>query len=229
MSTRYDPFKDETLGTPAEPPLPKKKRRPATRFDWKAVARRLAEGERPAAIAAGGGPDEDRIWRHMKRSLRFRFYIRQALERQRLLAELQLGAAGPAALVSRSRQADSLDGETLRLLEAAGDEAAPNLAQQVEQLGETGGPPPNMALRKRIAAEKRQMDAFVAGSVALLKAHEAGRAGMDAGGQQRALADSHEPQRAPVDASGHQRTGLNDPRPSPLPPAGEGGTRAAGG
>ncbi|MFN3400466.1 MAG: hypothetical protein ACK4Z4_09025, partial [Ferrovibrio sp.] len=129
----------------AEPP----KARPA-RIPWREIARRLAGGAQPAALAPEYGIDEDRIWRHLRKSLRFRFYLQQAVDRQRLLAGLQLAATAPGALVSRGQQAASLDGEGLRLLAEAGGGSVPpegGTQKQIEQLGETAALPPNMAWR----------------------------------------------------------------------------------
>lgn len=128
------------------------------RIPWRDIARRLAAGAQPAQAAAEFGLQEERIWRHLRRSLRFRFYLQQALERQRLLAGLQLAAAAPGALVSRGLQPESLDGDGLRLLREAGRPESGDIGSQVEQLGATGDPPPNMAWRSRLAAEKRGMD-----------------------------------------------------------------------
>jgi hypothetical protein len=144
----------------ATPPVTPTKLRPA-RIPWREIARRLAGGAQPAAIAPDYGIDEDRIWRHLRKSLRFRFYLQQAIERQRLLAGLQLAATAPGALVSRGQQAETLDGDTLRLLGEAGGSAAPaegGVGKQIERLGETAAPPPNMAWRARMAAERRSMD-----------------------------------------------------------------------
>lgn len=144
----------------ATPPVTPTKPRPA-RIPWREIARRLAGGAQPAAIAPDYGIHEDRIWRHLRRSLRFRFYLQQAIERQRLLAGLQLVATAPGALVSRGQQAETLDGDTLRLLGEAGGSATPaegGVGKQIERLGETASPPPNMAWRARMAAERRSMD-----------------------------------------------------------------------
>jgi hypothetical protein len=145
--------------TPSTPAVAGRTR--PVRIPWREVARRLADGEKPAAIAAGLGLNEDRIWRHLRRSLRFRFYLQQAVDRQRLLAGLQLAATAPGALVSRSQQAENLDGEGLRLLNEAAGGSVPSeggVGKQIEHLGETGGLPPNMAWRARMAAERRGMD-----------------------------------------------------------------------
>lgn len=174
----YDPFKDESLGK-------SRRRRPPVMIDWKAVARRLAEGESPGQVAAALGLKEDRIWDHLKRSLRFRFLLQQALERQRLLTDLRIAAGGRSALIGRGLQAEGMDGEMLRCLLAEDSLAAPkesagdlrsDLGGRIERLGATARPAPNMALRRRLAAEKREMDAAVAESVAFLAASDAVRA-----------------------------------------------------
>ena len=155
-------------------PVPEPAPSPARRIPWRDIARRLAAGAQPAAIAADLGLQEDRIWRHLRRSLRFRFYLQQALDRQRLLAGLQLAAAAPGALVSRGLQPDSLDGDGLRLLSEAGRPDGGDMARQVEQLGATGDPPPNMAWRARLAVEKRGMDLQAAEASGFVAGLEAG-------------------------------------------------------
>lgn len=163
----YDPFKDETLGQKA-------RRKPALRIDWKTAARRLAEGA-PVAIVAGElGIEEERIWRHLKRSLRFRHYLRQAFGRQRLMTELQLGVAGRAATLGRCLQPDHLDTEMLQYAGSFGGPAAEG-KDLIERLGETGNSPPNMALRARIKAERQVMDATVARYKAEVAAADARR------------------------------------------------------
>ena len=67
---------------------------------WRDVARRLAEGEKPSVVAAGLAIDEDRIWRHLRKSLRFRTYLRQAVERRKHLADLLLEGTGRSAMVA---------------------------------------------------------------------------------------------------------------------------------
>ncbi len=142
------------IDTPART-SPSGRARPVT-IPWREVACRLAEGARPGAIAADLGLAEERIWRHLRKSLRFRFWLRQAMERQRLLAGLQLATLGQTALLSRGLDPGSLDGDLLRLL----TEAAPaeDIGQQIEQLGQTGAPPPNAAFRRRLAEERQRMD-----------------------------------------------------------------------
>lgn len=175
---------------------PRPKRKSPTRIDWKGIARQLAEGARPTTVAAAAGIEEDRLWRHLRASLRFRFYLAQALERQRLLAGLQLGAAGRSAALSRSLNPESLDSDLLRCLLA---ESQPDgIAQQVEQLGATGQRPPNMAFRRRIAAERRQMDAQVAAIRAECAAEAAG-----------SMEKSDETPRSTTNAGEHQRSATN--------------------
>lgn len=129
-------------------------KRPLT--DWKRAARMVARGDEPEAIAAAIGVSEDRFWRHLRRSLRFRFLIKQARDRRRLLAELQCGDLGRAEILRRSLHAGSLDAETLRWLTEA---MAGGGDTTVAQLGETGAPPPNQAFRARMAAERAELDA----------------------------------------------------------------------
>jgi len=172
---------------------------------WREVACRLAEGARPAAIAADLGLAEERIWRHLRKSLRFRFYLRQAMERQRLLAGLQLASLGQTALLSRGLDPANLDGDLLRLLA----EAAPaeDIGQQIEQLGQTGEPPPNMAFRRRLSEERQRMDLQ-------MKVWQA---------QDAARQSTAEPQRADTSASEPKRTETN----ASEPPRSETNTREA--
>lgn len=186
---------------------------------WREIACRLAEGARPSAIAADLGLAEERIWRHLRKSLRFRFYLRQAMERQRLLAGLQLAALGQTALLARGLKPDSLDGELLRLLnEAAPD---PDLAQQIENLSKTGEPPPNMAFRRRLAEERQRMDLQMevwqaqdavraAGASA---AHDAQRTETKAGESQRAETNPNEPPRSATNTHEPERSATNTGEP----------------
>ncbi len=143
------------IDAPCPPPTPSGRKRPVS-IPWREIACRLAEGAKPAAVAADLGLPEERIWRHLRNSLRFRYYLKQAVERQRLLAGLQLAALGQAALLARGLHPESLDGDLLRLLNEAAPEA--DIGQRIEQLGKTGERPPNMAFRRRMAEEKRRMD-----------------------------------------------------------------------
>ena len=70
----------------ATPPVTPVKPRSA-RIPWREIARRLAGGAQPAAIAPDYGIHEDRIWRHLRKSLRFRFYLQQAIERGETVAQ----------------------------------------------------------------------------------------------------------------------------------------------
>ena len=195
-----------TLSTPSG------RKRPVA-IPWREVACRLAEGAKPAAIAADLGLQEERIWRHLRKSLRFRFYLRQAVERQRLLAGLQLATLGQAALVSRGLDPNSLDGDLLRLL----NEAAPDgdVGPQIEQLGNTGERPPNMAFRRRLAEEKRQMDLQVEtwriqdvarAALAASKTNEPPRSDANAGEPVRTATNASEQERMPANTSDAKRT-----------------------
>jgi hypothetical protein len=176
---------------------------------WRDVARRLAEGEKPGAIAAGLAIDEERIWRHLRKSLRFRTYLRQAIERQKYLADLLLEGTGRSAMVALGRQPENLDGGMLRcLLDEAGRTAeadAPALARRIERLGETGAPPPNMAFRRRMAEEKRRMDQ----QVEIWRIEDAARAAMQAPAAQPAAPTPGEPQRNQTNANEPERSETN--------------------
>lgn len=205
---------------------------------WRDVARRLAEGEKPASVAAGLAIDEDRIWRHLRKSLRFRTYLRQAIERQRQLGDMLLDGAGRSAMVALGRQPENLDGGLLRcLLDEAGrtvEADAPALARRIEQLGETGAPPPNMAFRRRLAEEKRQMDhqmevwriqdAARAAQTAVPTAAparvapaagEPERSQTNANELERTQTNANEAERAETNTSEHQRSATNPTEPGP--------------
>lgn len=187
------------------PATPSGRKRPVT-IPWREVACRLAEGARPGAIAADLGLAEERIWRHLRKSLRFRFYLRQAMERQRLLAGLQLATLGQTALLSRGLDAATLDGELLRLLAEAAqrqDSDGDALGQQIEQLGQTGAPPPNMALRRRLSEERQRMDL----QMQVWQAQDAAR--QSAAEPQRAETNTNEAKRSETNASEAPRTETN--------------------
>jgi hypothetical protein len=192
---------------PEATPLGRK--RPVT-IPWREVACRLAEGARPGAIAADLGLQEERIWRHLRKSLRFRFYLRQAMERQRLLSGLQLATLGQTALLARGLQPDSLDGELLRLLNEAADRQEPetDLVQQIENLSKTGEPPPNMAFRRRLAEEKQRMDL----QMEVWRAQDAVRAAGATAAvaePQRTATKASEPERTETKPNEHQRSETN--------------------
>ncbi len=200
---------------PAHPGSTPSGRKSPVMIPWREVACRLAEGARPGAIAADLGLAEERIWRHLRKSLRFRFYLRQAMERQRLLAGLQLAALGQTALLSRGLKPESLDGELLRLLA----EAAPadDIGQQIEQLGQTGEPPPNMAFRRRLSEERQRMDLqmkvwqaqdSVRATGATAEA-ESQRTDTKAGEPERTETNRTEPQRSETNTCEAERTKTN--------------------
>lgn len=213
--------------TPCGPTKSGRKRPVA--IPWREVACRLAEGAKPAGVAANLGLKEERIWRHLRQSLRFRFYLRQAVERQRLLAGLQLATLGQAALLSRGQKPDSLDGDLLRLL----TEAAPEeeVGQQIEQLGKTGERPPNMAFRRRMAEEKRLMDlqvetwriqdaARAAAQVAVPQplaptVGEPVRSATNTSEAVRSVTNTSEAPRTPTNANEHRRSETNPAEPGP--------------
>jgi hypothetical protein len=142
MPSTQTRFKGEIAGNPVA--VLRQKRKSPTQIDWKKAASLMAGGTSPEAIAGLLGIPEDRIWRHLRDSLRFRFYLRQAMERQALLARIAFAATAPAAVVAYLRQAQGLDPESMRwLAQHTGviDAAAAQAAGEddlVEQLGETG-------------------------------------------------------------------------------------------
>jgi hypothetical protein len=153
-------------------------RRPQIRIDWQRGASLLVEGSRPAAVATALGIPEVRLWRHLRHSLRFRTLIRRAMERQRLLAQIQYGSL-QAATMHHALQGEDPDGVALQWLSA---EIAPALStadasglDPVDRLGETAARFPSQALRKRLAAERMKMDAQVADSRAALTQRLAAR------------------------------------------------------
>lgn len=202
--------------TPSATPsglTPSARKRPVS-IPWREVARRLAEGEKPAAIASGLGLDEDRIWRHLRKSLRFRSYLHRAIERQRQLAGLLLEGAGLAAMVASSRQPEALDGGVLRCLldeverSSAADMPVPaEISKRIERLGETGAPLPNMAFRRRMAEEKRLMDLQVATWRIQDTARAAATARIDE--PQGGRANASEPERTETNANEHERSETN--------------------
>lgn len=208
---------------------PGQRRASPVQIPWREIACRLADGARPAAIAADLGLQEERIWRHLRQSLRFRFYLRQAMERRRLLAELQLAALGQAALVARGLDPDSLDGDLLRLLNEAAPEG--DLGPQIETLGKTGERPPNMAFRRRLAEEKQRMDLQVeiwraqdaARAAGAAAAAEAARSAANASEAVRSATNAHEAPRTLANTGEAARSAAKpsevEPAPRPRPPS----------
>jgi hypothetical protein len=86
----------------AIPPAGKKR----VRIDWKRGAALLVAGESPDAVATALGITEERLWRHLRSSLRFQFLLRQARETQLLLGRLRLEAASNAAAIRCAQKAE---------------------------------------------------------------------------------------------------------------------------
>jgi hypothetical protein len=209
----YDPFKDETIHQ-------KKPRRTPVMIDWKRAARRFAEGVAPAVIAAELGIDEDRFWCHLHKSSRFRFLVARAAEQRQAAASLQAELAGPAAIRDRLQQPESLDAETLRALMAAPavpDAGAMAVEARVEALATAGRPAPNMALRARLAAEKRRMDAQVVAMQDKFAARfpalgaETDRSETNANEAERALTNTNEAKRSESNANETDRNEADRP------------------
>jgi hypothetical protein len=226
----YDPFKDEAIHQ-------KKPSKRPVRVDWKLAARRVAEGAGLPTVVAELGITEEHFWRHLRRSLRFRFQLEQAVERRAGLIALQSRAALPAAVLDRCLQADSLDGGLLTALltdtEAVRTSEAPagDSSGLIGRLAETGRRPPNMAFRRRLAAERQQMDATfaaISSQAAAMRAQpdeptrteasssQPERSEMDPGGPERSEMDRNGPERSKTGLNGPERThmDLNGPERS---------------
>lgn len=68
--------------------IPTRTRSPRWRrtwIDWPKAARMIAEGGQPETVAAALGISEERVWRHLETSDRFRDLVRQATLRRQLL------------------------------------------------------------------------------------------------------------------------------------------------
>lgn len=197
---------------------------PKPRIDWKRGARLLVDGGQPAAVAAELGIDEERLWRQLRRSLRFRFYIRQQLERRRLMAQLHFTGLGPTAALRRSLEGDGSNFELLKWLSAEiglADETAAQVAADrrkreangedvVSRLGETNAKPPNQALRRRLADDKTEMDAQMAVYAAELDVQQRQRALHQAKAAAKPAAASAE---MAIPETGARRTQLDQIRP----------------
>ena len=118
------------------------RRRPKL-VDWRRAARLLADGQSPEQIAATLGIEEAHFWRHLRNSLRFQFYIRQARERRLLLGRLKLELVAGEAVLRCLTAAEALDPDSLRWATAqaglAADADAPaGEGDLIAQLGATG-------------------------------------------------------------------------------------------
>lgn len=155
-----DPFKEEYI----PPPQSAQPRRP--QIAWRRGAVMWADGEELSIICAALGIDEDRFWRHVRNSQRFRFLIQQAGDRRRLQAQFRLAREGREALLRAMPQIEKYDPATLRWLGEqaglAGGTSSHDRADSGERLRLAASPPPNQAFRKRIAAQRAKMDAEVA-------------------------------------------------------------------
>lgn len=204
--TRYDPFKDESLGAP-------RKRKPPTRIDWRGIARRMAGGETPREIAAALGLAEDRIWRHLNRSPKFLKDLDQETRRQRLLTQIAFHSAGPAAAYAHLSASSGED--TARWLAEqtglAGNSAAPDGEEDLaQQLRETARSTRRAAMTrpKASAAEIAEHAAWLAAAEEFEQARKA------ASSQPVPTAtDPDEPQRTRMspDEPERTRTNLNEP------------------
>lgn len=165
-------------------------KRPYTKIDWKRGAKLLAAGLDAEDVAAALGIDEDRLWRHLHRSLRFRFLVRQAAERRRQLCELQVDIAAPA-MVRHCALDRGAAPDPAMLREVTGYAAARAAARQektapdpLQALADSGQRPPNQAKRRRLMARQEEHDVEAAGIIAVartaLEQYRAGQAQADA-------------------------------------------------
>jgi len=216
----YDPFKDETLGQP-------RPRQAPVRIDWKRVARMMAEGIRPPAVAAALGIAEDRIWRHLTRSASFRFRLCQEVERQRLLDQLDFGRANREAAIAASRQPGAVEtlqwqSEQAGLAGSAADPAGVRLA--VDGLGRSGRRRPGRASQAPLEETQQAKDRFVAAMRADLAAAQRGIE-RDLARRQRAPAPMPAPKPAPKPAPVPARTGESGAGPTRTAVTGPASTR----
>lgn len=201
-----DPFKEEYI-PPAQPQSELKPRRP--QIAWRRGAVMWADGEDLSAICAALGIDEERFWRHVRNSQRFRFLIQQAGERRRLQAQLRLAREGREALLRAMPQIENYDPATLRWLgEQAGLQGGASSQDRPdagERLRLAAAPPPNQAFRKRIAAQRGRMDAEVARMEESFRRRQAAEAAR----QQNQPGQNQSGQNQP-----EQNQGLSDAKPS---------------
>jgi hypothetical protein len=152
--------------------------RKRVRIDWKRGASLLIDGETPTAICAALGIDEDRLWRHLRSSLRFQHLLRQARERRQLLGRLRLEQVSREAAVRLALGAEKSEAALIAQLAATaqgGGDAAPG-EDVIARLAQSGRRPPNQALRQRLAAEREKMDAEFAEHCRAVAAHRAAQA-----------------------------------------------------
>lgn len=207
--------------------------RKRVRIDWKRGASLLIDGETPTAVCAALGIDEDRLWRHLRSSLRFQYLLRQARERRRLLGRLKLESVSREAVLRLARSADKpeamLIAQLAQTAQGEGDAAAKD-GDVIARLAESGRRPPNQAFRKRLAVERKQMDAEFADHCRAIAAHaemQAGAQAADAAAkpENKTQISGNKPAfSAEKSASSESSARIADPHP----PAGEGGTRVSG-
>ncbi|WP_370151721.1 hypothetical protein [Ferrovibrio sp.] len=125
---------------------PKPRRKSPVRIDWAAAARLWAAGGRPAAIAGRLGIPEDRLWRHLRRSARFRRQLAEQMERLRLQAAIEYAAAGRDAALEGCRQAGAEPWQA----QAAGLAGPAPAGELVEGLRRAAG---GRAVRRQMGAE----------------------------------------------------------------------------
>lgn len=211
-ANQYDPFKDESLGQRPQ----KQTRKSPIRVDWRAIARRMAEGEQPRAIAASLDLPEDRIWRHLNRSPKFLKDLRQATDRQRVLAQLAFQSAGPAAALAQL--GTPADDEAARwLADRTGLAGEGDLAGQLRES--------TRSTRRAATARPKASPAELAEHAALLALEAEMKARFAA---QRAAAatagttNPNEPERTRTNLNEPERTRMNPDEPfraAPRPPA----------
>ncbi len=135
------PRTDQTPGQ-APAPTPSTGRRRPKLVDWRRAARLLADGSTPEEIAAAVGIDDAHFWRHLRNSLRFQFYIRQARERRRLLGRMELERVAGEAVLRCLRNAAVLDPDSLHWTAGqagfAAEEATSRDDDLIAQLAATG-------------------------------------------------------------------------------------------
>ena len=180
--------------------------RKRVRIDWKRGAGLLIDGEKPAAVCAALGIDEERLWRHLRGSLRFQFLLRQARERRQLLGRLRLEAASGDAAIRGALQAEKQDAALFAGLTGAGgigpaEEKTADGRDVIARLADSTRRAPNQALHRRFDVERRKMDAEVDETRRLLAAQLARQ---EAAARQQALRQAQQrpqPAAAPAQAA----------------------------